>query len=322
DPSRFTLINKINLFLRLVSHSSLERIALTLEEIQKIQTSDDRELKIPSVECFRFVNRIAGLRKASVSQFPLADTSQFHNRVFATHLGKLSIPLFKVTPGQERSETIVNFIYLNNGHFKYFNDRKDWLTATHFQPENRFMLLTSDPARWLDHFTTNYGPDYFLLLCHPHPPDDVLEVIQSILDRLDFQELMLTSPRSQNDWDFVANLIEHILNRSVEGLGFKIASDEHCFVIAVRSDGVNLLGFMERVITEFNESILQSIHHSTSTFAQGAGILGSVQITPHIYRSRDAYILKFDLMLHETICQEFFSQLFNAFGIKKGIKFC
>lgn len=258
NPARFEIIDKLNLFLALINPTTPNEVASAVDQIRKAPAIDPTP-SLPAIESHKFLTRVAALRKPTPAQFPLANSPQFHNRVFATRDGQLSIPLYAIHPTKLRSDKIINFIHIKDNDFTYYNSTRDWLTTTCYHPDNRFLVVTSDPAFFAQYLTNNYGPEFFIILCHPHLTETVFRSILLIRDNLSFSRIFLPDPLLTEDSNFITNALVLFLNAYVDNLVFtNTYIDQNCSLSIYSIEAEDHAAFIAEIVHDANTSTLQA----------------------------------------------------------------
>jgi hypothetical protein len=315
DQSNFSFIDKWTLLTSLVNLSSYQELSKDVDLIKSLETTCRLEYS-NRIDAHTFLNSLAGLKKMSSRKFALADSPQFRNRVFETNHNLIAIPLFSLKDNRERSDRIVNILHLEGEKSTYFNNRRDGVTATNYDPENRFLVLSSNPTFWLNFLSTNYGPDYLLLLCHPEATTDVFQSVVLAMDRLTFSSILVPRPSTHNDKALLARIVEFFLNRVAEDLVFNIRFDGSEFRIEVFAiEGDEHLTFMKQVLRELNEIIWASF------FGIQNGIVADQELSPVLsviggsvsIGSKDVFIIVFPG--NELVATKLFSLIIQKFGI-------
>jgi hypothetical protein len=320
-PRNFSLIDKHELFLDLVDLKSIEDIDIIIGHI-KDQSVPDGSTSLPSIESFSFLTRLAALKKVTQSEFDLAASPQFHKRVFQTTNGALSIPLYEFRSGQEKSDRVLNFVHVKNRCAKYFNNSRNWLTTTCYDPENRFLILTSNPNFWLEHLSATYGPDYFMILCHPEPDEEVFQSILSIMNRMGFSDLFLVEPITSADRHLLANITTLTLNSYVENLVFKIYYENRTYSVTTYSvEGSDHADFMHQLIDEVNQRVCDVlVQGSHGQSRQVSEIINAFLVLGSSRQQAGKDVFTASVPAHAVVAKEFFCLITKKFGIEKRMK--
>ena len=319
NPARFNIIDKVTLFMELVLPESIQDVQRAIGQMAAYPPMNRTELK--PIDSFVLLKRIAALKKPHHSDFALANSPQFHNIVFASVGEGLSIPLYSFQVGQHRTERIVNFVNVRPTSFEFFNDSRDWITFTKYQPENRFLIVTSDPTFFLEHLSRTYGPDYFVVLCHHNPTLDTIRAIFYIRDELSFADFLVGNFQSNNDKHLIANLFSAHLNTFVENLVFSIYYDQqhyHTEIFCI--EGTEHVEFLERFVEDFNDVTLQSFFATDDIAPTDEEVIKFLRATSHPIMLEGKCVFTIKIQATNSLARKFLTALSEKFAMKDAVK--